>query len=188
MTAAALASLPLRWSTPLYRAAPPQRKRRGPHFPRIDPLVFAGRGLVPIGYAAVAFILDATPGVLIRRTVPAMASIAEGLAPFFFVAGTRPSSGRRNGVWRARKSHRRSVTDPLLLLDHMRAPRPAHRAPLRGEGKVCGAALGQRGHPAGGPDGSAGCAPSSAQEPHCLSGRAHHQHWQSPGVPRPWRG
>lgn len=56
----------------------PGRRRRGsgadPFYPRIDPLVFGGRGIVPIGYAAFAFILGVTLGVLIRRTVPAMAA------------------------------------------------------------------------------------------------------------------
>jgi len=41
--------------------------------PRIDPLLFAGRGVAPIGYAAFAFALGTTAGALIRRTVPAMA-------------------------------------------------------------------------------------------------------------------
>ena len=40
---------------------------------RFTPGVFEDRGIVPIGYAAVAFALGVTAGVLIRRTVPAMA-------------------------------------------------------------------------------------------------------------------
>ncbi|GAA1855002.1 ABC transporter permease subunit [Asanoa iriomotensis] len=40
---------------------------------RITPLVFGGRGIVPIGYALFAFTLGVTVGMLIRRTVPAMA-------------------------------------------------------------------------------------------------------------------
>ena len=51
-------------------------------FSRIDQLnlnrfsngVFEDRGIVPIGYAAFAFALGVTAGVLIRRTVPAMAA------------------------------------------------------------------------------------------------------------------
>jgi hypothetical protein len=35
--------------------------------------VFAARGIVPIGYAAFAFVVGVTAGLLIRRTVPAMA-------------------------------------------------------------------------------------------------------------------
>jgi hypothetical protein len=40
---------------------------------RMMPLLFAGHGIVPIGYAAVAFALGATAGALIGRIVPAMA-------------------------------------------------------------------------------------------------------------------
>ena len=40
---------------------------------RLDPTVFSERGIVPIGYAAFAFALGVTAGLLIRRTVPAMA-------------------------------------------------------------------------------------------------------------------
>lgn len=41
--------------------------------PRISPALFATRGIVPIGYAALAFALGVLAGALIRRTVPAMA-------------------------------------------------------------------------------------------------------------------
>jgi hypothetical protein len=40
---------------------------------RISPVVFAAQGVAPLGYAAFAFALGVTAGVLIRRTVPAMA-------------------------------------------------------------------------------------------------------------------
>jgi hypothetical protein len=40
---------------------------------RMDPLLFAARGIVPIGFAAFAFALGVTVGMLVRRTVPAMA-------------------------------------------------------------------------------------------------------------------
>jgi hypothetical protein len=40
---------------------------------RMDPSIFSERGIVPIGYAAFAFALGVTAGLLIRRTVPAMA-------------------------------------------------------------------------------------------------------------------
>jgi hypothetical protein len=43
------------------------------HFPRLSPLVFAARGVAPLGYAAFAFALGVTAGVLIRKTLPAMA-------------------------------------------------------------------------------------------------------------------
>jgi hypothetical protein len=41
---------------------------------RFGTLVFSVRGIVPIGYAAFAFALGLTAGVLIRRTLPAMAT------------------------------------------------------------------------------------------------------------------
>lgn len=42
--------------------------------PRITPLVYGARGIIPIGYALFAFALGVTLGMLIRRTVPAMAA------------------------------------------------------------------------------------------------------------------
>jgi hypothetical protein len=41
---------------------------------RVTPLVYGTRGIVPIGYALFAFVLGVTIGMLIRRTVPAMAA------------------------------------------------------------------------------------------------------------------
>jgi hypothetical protein len=41
---------------------------------RITPLVYGARGIVPVGYALFAFMLGVTAGVLIRRTVAAMAA------------------------------------------------------------------------------------------------------------------
>ena len=41
---------------------------------RITPGLFTARGIVPIGYALFAFVLGVTAGMLIRRTVPAMAA------------------------------------------------------------------------------------------------------------------
>jgi ABC-type transport system involved in multi-copper enzyme maturation permease subunit len=43
-------------------------------FSHVEPLLFGARGIVPIGYAAFAFVLGVAFGILIRRTVPAMAS------------------------------------------------------------------------------------------------------------------
>lgn len=41
---------------------------------RITPLLFGARGIVPIAYAAFAFALGITLGMLVRRTLPAMAA------------------------------------------------------------------------------------------------------------------
>ena len=66
MTAAGLGSLAVTWwSSPLDKTAT--------EFPRMAPLLFAARGIVPIGYAAFAFALGVTVGTLVRRTLPAMA-------------------------------------------------------------------------------------------------------------------
>ena len=47
---------------------------------RIDPLVFGVRGIAPIGYAAFALALGVPFGVLIRRTLPAMAATLASFA------------------------------------------------------------------------------------------------------------
>jgi hypothetical protein len=66
MTAAGLGSLAVTWwSSPIDKAAT--------ELPRMAPLLFAARGIVPIGYAAFAFALGVTVGMLVRRTLPAMA-------------------------------------------------------------------------------------------------------------------
>ncbi|MCC5575788.1 ABC transporter permease subunit [Microtetraspora sp. AC03309] len=54
------------WSQPLDKSA-------GPGWAVMDPLVFSARGIVPMGYAAFAFVLGVTMGVVFRRTLPAMA-------------------------------------------------------------------------------------------------------------------
>ncbi|GID97523.1 ABC transporter permease subunit [Amorphoplanes digitatis] len=51
------------WSAPIDRA----------YGNRIGPIVFAARGVVPVGYAVFAFVLGVTLGMLLRRTVVAMA-------------------------------------------------------------------------------------------------------------------
>jgi hypothetical protein len=40
---------------------------------RMEPPMFIARGIAPIGYTAFAFVLGATAGLLLRRTIPAMA-------------------------------------------------------------------------------------------------------------------
>ncbi len=66
MAAAGLGSLAVTWwSSPIDKAAQ--------NFPRMAPLLFDARGIVPIAYAAFAFALGVTVGMLVRRTVAAMA-------------------------------------------------------------------------------------------------------------------
>jgi ABC-type transport system involved in multi-copper enzyme maturation permease subunit len=65
--AAVLAGLAVTWwSGPLDRSAPGE-------LAVMSPLVFSARGIVPVGYAVFAFVLGATVGMLVRRTLPAMA-------------------------------------------------------------------------------------------------------------------
>jgi hypothetical protein len=67
IAAAGLGSLAVEWwSNPLDKAA-------GAEFPRMEPLLFGTRGVVPIAYAALAFALGVTVGMLVRRTLAAMA-------------------------------------------------------------------------------------------------------------------
>lgn len=74
MTAAGLAGLAVSWwSSPIDRAVNSGGESET-YLARLEPFVFAGRGIVPIGHAAFAFVLGVTLGVLIRRTVPAMAT------------------------------------------------------------------------------------------------------------------
>ncbi len=54
------------WSGPLDRSAPSG-------LAQMDPLIFSARGVVPMGYAAFAFALGVAVGMLVRRTLPAMA-------------------------------------------------------------------------------------------------------------------
>ncbi|NRQ33724.1 ABC transporter permease [Nonomuraea sp. NN258] len=67
MAAAGVCALAVTWwSDPLDRSAVPEMAR-------MAPLVFGARGITPMGYAAFAFVLGVTLGVLVRRTLPAMA-------------------------------------------------------------------------------------------------------------------
>jgi hypothetical protein len=68
VTAVGLGSLAVDWWTnPIDKAAAAER------YPRMEPLLFGARGIVPIAYAAFAFALGVTVGMLVRRTLPAIA-------------------------------------------------------------------------------------------------------------------
>ncbi|WP_061291628.1 ABC transporter permease subunit [Herbidospora cretacea] len=54
------------WSRPLDSSAVPE-------LAQMSPLVFSARGIVPMGYAAFAFVLGVSAGMLVRRTLAAMA-------------------------------------------------------------------------------------------------------------------
>jgi hypothetical protein len=60
------------WATPISRAVT-EGASVGVAQSRFAPLDFATHGVTPLGYAAFAFTLGITAGVLLRRTIPAMA-------------------------------------------------------------------------------------------------------------------
>jgi hypothetical protein len=62
------------WASPVDRVIGIAGSNTSVSFSRFDPLLFAARGVTPIGYAAFAFALGVTAGVLIRHTLPAMAA------------------------------------------------------------------------------------------------------------------
>lgn len=76
MAAAGLLSLMVTWwASPIQAAAPLAGPGRATSvISRFGPTLFATRGITPVGYAAFAFALGVTLGVLIRRTIPAMAA------------------------------------------------------------------------------------------------------------------
>jgi hypothetical protein len=61
------------WSSPIDRAVA-NGNGAGPFgFPRLYPAVFGARGIVPIGYTVFALALGVTVGLILRRSVPAVA-------------------------------------------------------------------------------------------------------------------
>ena len=61
------------WSHPIDLANARPAADAGLALPaRFAPLVFGSRGVVPIGYAAFAFLLGVAAGIVVRRTLPAM--------------------------------------------------------------------------------------------------------------------
>ncbi|MDQ0955900.1 hypothetical protein QFZ24_009909 [Streptomyces phaeochromogenes] len=74
MTAAGLAALAVSWwSSPIDRAVN-GGGATDTYFPRLDPVAFAARGVVPMAHATFAFVLGVALGLVIRRTLPAMAT------------------------------------------------------------------------------------------------------------------
>jgi hypothetical protein len=76
MATAGLLSLMIGWwASPIDHALGlPQGRDGSGGVNRFTPLLFGARGIAPIGYAAFAFALGVPIGMLIRRTVPAMAT------------------------------------------------------------------------------------------------------------------
>jgi hypothetical protein len=78
MATAGLLSLMVTWWSSQIDQAVTLHPRHGISLFRLGPVLFDTRGITPIGYAAFAFALGVTAGVLIRRTVPAMAATLAG--------------------------------------------------------------------------------------------------------------
>jgi len=70
MVAAGLLSLTVSWWSTLLDQV------RGDSF---SPLAFGVRDIVPVGYAAFAFVLGVTAGLFARRTMPAIAKLSPGI-------------------------------------------------------------------------------------------------------------
>ena len=99
MAAAGLLSLAVTWwSSPIDKAiadASGTGAAPGPGllvFPRMSPEIFDSRGIVPLGYAAFAFVLGVTVGVVVRRILPAMAIVLAilSVAQIAMSVGVRP--------------------------------------------------------------------------------------------------
>jgi hypothetical protein len=82
MATAGLFSLLLSWWSGPIDTAAPFAKGNSITYLRLGFVLFPTRGVAPLGYAAFAFTLGVMAGVLIRRTVPAMAAT---LAAFLLV-------------------------------------------------------------------------------------------------------
>jgi ABC-type transport system involved in multi-copper enzyme maturation permease subunit len=87
MAAAGLLSLMLSWwAAPIVHAAQVSGGSGSKlSMNEFAALIFASRGITPVGYAAFAFALGVTAGVVLRRTVSAMAVTLAGFAVVQFV-------------------------------------------------------------------------------------------------------
>jgi hypothetical protein len=96
MAAAGLLSLAVTWwAAPIDQAIAARNGRPGPGFlvfPRLSAEIFDSRGIAPIGHAAFAFLLGVTAGVLVRRTLAAMAIAVAvfAVAQVVMTVGVRP--------------------------------------------------------------------------------------------------
>jgi hypothetical protein len=115
------------WSDPIDKASVAAAQGS-----RIEPLLFSARGIVPIGYAAFAFALGVTVGMLIRRTLPAMAIT---LAVFVALQIAMPQlSGPTSSRPPARTSRSPRRTSTTLACLRRTAYRCARRRPTPAPG------------------------------------------------------
>ena len=89
MATAGLLSLMITWwASPIDSSLAMRMSAGAVAFNRVSPVMFGARGIAPIGYAAFAFALGVTVGMIIRRTIPAMVVT---LAAFAFVQLAMPN-------------------------------------------------------------------------------------------------
>ncbi|MEY9934437.1 vacuolar-type H+-ATPase subunit I/STV1 [Catenulispora sp. GP43] len=88
MAFAGLISLMLSWWAAPIDAAGGFPVGGGSQISRFQKVVFDARGTVPLGYAALGFVVGVTLGVLIRRTLPAMAAALVIVAAVQFTVPT----------------------------------------------------------------------------------------------------
>lgn len=88
MAFAGLISLMLSWWSAPIDAAGGFPVGGGSQISRFQKIVFDARGVVPLGYAALGFLVGVTLGMLIRRTVPAMAAALLIVAAIQFIVPT----------------------------------------------------------------------------------------------------
>ena len=104
---------------------------------RLEPLLFGARGVAPLGYAAFAFALGVTAGVLLRRTLPAMAvtlavfAVIQVVVPNVDPAAPAPADSYLGAAEPADR-----VPQPQLEPSHRPGERdPAHRV-FRNTGRL----------------------------------------------------
>jgi hypothetical protein len=91
-TAGLLSLMVTWWAEPLYRAVDQVSSPVDGNVSQFVPLLFGAHGIVPVGYAAFGFALGVTAGVLIKRTIPAMAVTLAGFVAvqFAWLSWIRP--------------------------------------------------------------------------------------------------
>jgi ABC-type transport system involved in multi-copper enzyme maturation permease subunit len=101
------------WAGPIYHAAG-LAGDNSMSIARLTPLTFGAGGIAPLGYAAFAFALGVTAGLLVRRTIPAMAIT---LAVFALVQVAWPSWVRPHLISPVRVSRPLSISrlDEVLV-------------------------------------------------------------------------
>jgi hypothetical protein len=121
-TAGLLSLMTTWWASPLYQAAQ-KDGQNSLSISKIGPALFGAGGIAPAGYAAFAFALGVTAGVLIRRVVPAMAitlaifAAVQVLTPGFIRPHLIPPARSVQALSTASCGYAASATGYFKLLD-----------------------------------------------------------------------